>query len=103
MHHFDSLSEYMELNIHINVCQSRVLARIIKIPVYNSNFKCSARPDLATQLLKILITSKFDTLSCLKGQFTLQPCHRRWFVRKMFDYYPKKVKIEKSSLRFLPV
>ena len=32
---------------------------------------------------------------CQKGQFTLQLCPSRWFVRKIFDYYPPKVKIEK--------
>ena len=34
---------------------TRVLARISKMPVQNSNFKISARPDLATNLLQILI------------------------------------------------
>ena len=33
----------------------RVLARISKMPVQNSNFKVSAHPDLTTDLLQILI------------------------------------------------
>ena len=75
----------------------RVLARISKMPVQNSNFKISARPDLATNLIQILIAATFNSLVCQKGQFTLQLCPRRWFVRKIFVYYPPKVKIEKSS------
>ena len=40
---------------------------------------------------------------CQKGQFTLQLCPRRWFVRKTYGNYTPKVKIEKSPLIFLPV
>ena len=65
----------------------RVLARISKMPVQNSNFKISARPDLATNLLQILIPATINSLVCQKGQFTLQLCPRRWFVRKIFGYY----------------
>ena len=66
------------------------------MPVQNSNFKISARPDLDTNLLQILIpTSTINSLVCQKGQFTLQLCPRRWFVRKIFGYYTLKVKIEK--------
>ena len=36
-------------------------------------------------------------LLCQNGQFTLHPCHRRWFVRKIFGVYPNKFKIEKFS------
>ena len=67
------------------------------MPVENSNFKNSARPDLATNLLQILIPATINSLVCQKGQFTLQLCPRRWFVRKIFGYYAQKVKIEKSS------
>ena len=56
---------------------SRVLARISKMPVQNSNFKISARPDLATYLLKILIPATFNSLVCQKGQFIVQLCPRR--------------------------
>ena len=83
--------------------QGRVLARISKMPVQNSNFKISARPDLATNLFQILIPATFNSLVCYKGKFTLQLCLRRWLVRKILGYYPPKVKIEKSSLKFLPV
>ena len=68
------------------------------MPVQKSNFKISARPDLATNLLQILIPATINSLVCQKGQFTLQLCPRRWFVRKIFGYYTQKVKIEKSSI-----
>ena len=74
---------------------SRVLARISKMPVQNSNFKISARPDLATNLLQILIPAIFDSLVCQKGQFTLQLCPRRWFARKTLGHYTQKFKIQK--------
>ena len=45
----------------------RVLARISKMPVQNSNFEISARPGLATYLLHILIPTTFDSLVCQKG------------------------------------
>ena len=73
----------------------RVLARISKMPVQNSNFKNFARPDLATYLLQILIPATFNSLVCQKGQFTLQLHPKRLVVRKIFGYYTQKVKIEK--------
>ena len=76
---------------------ARVLARISKMPVQNSNFKISARPNLATYLLQTLISATINCLVCQKGQYTLQICLRRWFVKKIFVYYSPKVKIEKSS------
>ena len=81
----------------------RVLARISKMPVQNSNFKISARPDLTTYLLQILIPATFNSLVCQKEQLILQLCHKRWLVRKIFGYYTPKVKIEKSSEKILPV
>ena len=63
--------------------------------VQNSNFKISALPDLATNLLQILISATINSLVCQKGQFTFQLCLRRWFVRKIFGYYNPKVKIQK--------
>ena len=71
--------------------------------VQNSNFKISARPDLAANLLQFLIPATFNSLVCKKGQFTLQLYPRRWLDRKILGYYPPKVKIEKSSLKFSPV
>ena len=59
------------------VCWSRVLARISKMPVQNSNSKISACPDLATHLLHILIPATFNNRMCQKGEFTLQVCPRR--------------------------
>ena len=45
----------------------RVLARISKMTLQNCNFKMSARPNLATNLLQILITTTFNSLLCQKG------------------------------------
>ena len=81
--------------IPIKTCQKdcvpgRVLARISKMPVQNSNFKMFARPDLASYLLQILLPATLNSLVCQKGQFTLQLCPRRWFVRKISNYYIPK-------------
>ena len=76
----------------------RFLARISKMPVQNSNFKNSACPDLATNLLQILIPATSNSLVCQKGQFTLQLCPRRWFVRKIFGNYTQKVKIKNKII-----
>ena len=67
------------------------------MPVKNSNFKMSARPDLATYLLQILKAATFNSLVCQNGQFTLQLCPRRWYLREICVYYPPKIKIEKIS------
>ena len=67
------------------------------MPVQNGYFKISARPDLATYLLQILIPATFHSFVCQKGQFAPQLCSRRWFVWKIFGYYTPKVKIKKSS------
>ena len=80
----------------MDLLPGRVLARISKMPVQYSNFKNFARPDLATYVLQILIPATFNSLVCQKGQFTLQVCPRRWFVRKILGYYTQKVKIGKS-------
>ena len=47
------------------ITPGRVLDSISKMPVQNSSFKISARPDLATYLLQILIPS--NSLVCQKG------------------------------------
>ena len=75
----------------------RVLARISKMPVQNSSFKISACSDLTTYLLHNLIPATFNSPVCQKGHFTLQPCPRSCFVRKIVGYYTPKVKTEKSS------
>ena len=85
---------FLETN-SLRICLHQT--RISKMPVQNSYFKISARPDLATYLLKILIPATFNSLVCQKEQFTLQLCPRRWFVREIFGYKTPKVKIEKSS------
>ena len=61
----------------LKVSSVYVLARILKMPVQNSNFKIFARPDLATHLFQILLPATFNNLMCQKGQFSLQVCPRR--------------------------
>ena len=74
---------------------ARVLARISKVPVQNSNSKISVCPDLATNLLQIRIPTTFNSLLCQKKQkFTLKLLSERSFVRRILVYYPQKVKIE---------
>ena len=51
----------------------RVLARIWRMPVQNSNSKYSARPDLATNLVQILISTTFDWLFCKKDNIHSRP------------------------------
>ena len=67
------------------------------MPDQNSNSKISASPDIATHLKQILIPATFYSLLCQKGKFTLQPCPRELFVRKIFVFLPQKGKIEISS------
>ena len=86
-------------NIHVNATH-RIFARILKTPVQNSNSNISARPVSATQLLKIIYSS---SLLCRSRQLTLQPLPKRQIVRKKLADYPKKVKIENSLCKFLPV
>ena len=44
------------------------------MPVQNNNFEISARPDLATYLLQILIPATSYSLLCQRRHFTLQLC-----------------------------
>ena len=63
-----------------------VLVRILKVPVQTSNFKISACPDVATQLLQILIPTTFISLLCRKEQFSHQLCPRNMSHMKVFNY-----------------
>ena len=78
----------------------RVLAKISKMPVQNSNFNISARPDLATYLIQIPIPATIYSLVCHKGQFTLQLCPRRWFVGKIFFITTQKSKLKNLHRNF---
>ena len=78
----------------------RLLARISKCL---SKTAISARPDLATNVLQILIPATTNCLVCPKGQYTSQLCLGRWFVKKIFHQCTPKVKIENFSKKFLPV
>ena len=70
------------------------------MPVQNSNFKISTLPDLATNLLQLLILATINSLVCQKGQFTLQLCPRRWFVGKILGYYTQKSKLKNHHRKF---
>ena len=67
----------------------RVLARISKMSVQNSSFKISARPDLAINLLQILIPATLNNQVYQKGQFTLQLFPRRWLLKYLVITPPK--------------
>ena len=51
----------------------------------------------------ISLPTRFNILLSQTGKITLQSCPRRWVVWKRLGYYPKNVKIEDSSWKFLPV
>ena len=59
--------------MNLNQMKPRILARISKLSVKNSIHNISARPDLAAQLLQILIPITFDSISYQKEQFILHP------------------------------
>ena len=73
---------------HIYVCpHSIVLARISKMPFLNCyipKFLHTSCPDLASQLLQVLIPTAFNGILCQKGQFTLQPFPRRFLEEKIW-------------------
>ena len=80
---------------------TRVLARILKMPVQNSNSKISACPNSATNLLQILKPTTFNSCMCQKGQFTLQS--QKMVCLEDIQLFPPNVKIENSSQKILPV
>ena len=67
------------------------------MPVQNSNFKISARPDLATNLLQILLPATINCLVCQKGQYRFNSVLEDFFVKTIFGYYTPKVRIENFS------
>ena len=75
---------------------NRVLARISKMPVQNSKFKISAHPDLAINLIQILIPTTINSLLYQEGQSTLQLCLRIWFLSEEFGQYKPKAILENS-------
>ena len=64
------------------------------MPVRNTNSKVSAHPNLAAQLLQTFIPTRFNSILCQIRQSTLQPCPRRWCVRKRYGYQHKRVNKE---------
>ena len=55
--------------------------------VLNSNSKFSAHPDLATNLLQILIPAILNSLAIVSKRTIYTSAYpRRWFVRKIFGY-----------------
>ena len=59
------------------------------MPVQNSNFKISAHRELAANLPQYLIPTIFDCYNVSKGAI-----YTRGIARKIFGYYPPKVKIQ---------
>ena len=80
--------------------QLRVLARISKIPVQNSYFKISARPDLATYLLQILIPATYNSLVCQKGNLHFSYVLEDGLLRKYLVITPQKSKMKNHHRKF---
>ena len=82
-----------DCSCHITATQGerQGLRQDLKMPVQISNSEVSTFSDLATQLLLIILSTRFKRLLCQKVQFTLQPCPRRYFVKERFGYNPKTV------------
>ena len=68
--------------------------------MHDSNHRISACPNLAIQLLQILIPTTFNSLLYQKRQFTLLLRLGR-FVRKIFGCCLKKVVIERFSEKYM--
>ena len=100
-HHSQSLTTVCEIDTLLQTIYLLLseAARISKMPVQNSNFKNFARPDLATYLLQKIVPATFNSLVCKKGQFTLQQCPRRWFVRNLV-ITPQKSKLKNHHRNF---
>ena len=78
----------------------RVLARISKVPVQNSNFKIFARPDLATYLLKILIPAIINSLVCQKGNLLFSYVLKGGLLGKYLVTTPLESKLKKIFMEF---
>ena len=65
------------------------------MPVQNSNFKISPCPDLATNLLQILIPATINSQVCQRGNLHFSYVLEDGLLGKY--YYTPKVKIENSS------
>ena len=78
----------------------RVLARISKMPVQNSNFKISARPDLATYVLKILIPATFNSLVCQNGNLYVSYVLEDSLLGKYLVITPQKSKLKNHHRNF---
>ena len=74
----------------------RVLARIWKMPVQIRHSEISAHPDLATNVLQIVIPTTLNSLLCQKGQITLPFSHvlEDGSFRKYLVINPKKSKLK---------
>ena len=74
----------------------RVLARIFKMPVQNSNSKVPARPDLAFHLLEFLNQLHFIAFCIKKGNLHFSQIIENDLLGK-YLFLPQKVKIGNSS------
>ena len=83
------------------------------MPVQNSNFKISAHPDLATNILRILIPAICDSPLWQKGNFHLSYVLEDGFLGICMVTNPHKIKLKnllrkyclskQESFRKLPV
>ena len=70
------------------------------MPVQSSNFKISARPDLATSLLQILIPATINSLVCHKGHLHFSYAIEDGLLRKYFVITPQKSKLKNLDRNF---
>ena len=70
------------------------------MPVQNSYFKISARPDLATYLLQILIPATINSLVCQKGQFNFSYVLKDGLLGKYLVITPQKSKLKNHHRKF---
>ena len=62
------------------------------MPVQNNNFKISARPDLATNLLQIFIPATINSLECQKGNLHLRYVLEDGLFRKyLVELHPENL------------
>ena len=70
------------------------------MPVQNSNFKISARPDLATYLFQILKSATFNSLVCQIGNLHFSYVLEDSLLGKYLVITPQKSKLKNHHRNF---
>ena len=82
------------------VVHAQVLARILKMPVQNNHSKISAHPDLAYQIVKILILTTLIAYCVEKGNLHFSHALQDGLFRKYLVITPKKSKLKIPFRKF---